>query len=508
MKEESNSGPGNGTLTAFTFGRIPAKGPIQAPPKPTDCTPAEASLCLTTTSFGTTVTGDETRTTSSQVKSRCETITGCNFRDVEATKTVDTCTLQKRTLELTEWLEPTADPRGALPLVRRTTHQVRAEPDWSNCGESPGPDGILWPYSRGAGTQQATRAILERRKLALGHDFIEFRADDLDFTAFYYVYNMGPVALAYFNSAEVPSVLLAYYPSNPFLPPGVSFKRDVSNESSFNETYVFDEPSFQETSRFETWNAPLRMSNHEKPSSVPKHSGIDKTFDAPGVNIRGNVEIRDVAGNATEPGHHLGKRTVRNWFNAAWHLSMLTWPPAIPFNVARDVLDHGPEPHDFDHDPPRDKYTITADDSWGRGQTVYIMDSGWDSTAAEYAARAAELPFKTYGKMPDQSSEKPHGSRTTAFAAGNALGMAKNARVRFAQVPTKTRNDKTPSINQGEIVERFLEALINIANDAATQPKDTCVVNMSWGIPPRRPVQRLYWSIFRKFISSITFPIV
>jgi hypothetical protein len=42
--------------------------------------------------------------------------------------------------------------------------------------------------------------------LALGHDFIEFRANDLDFTAFYYVYNMGPVALAYFNSAEVPSV--------------------------------------------------------------------------------------------------------------------------------------------------------------------------------------------------------------------------------------------------------------------------------------------------------------
>jgi hypothetical protein len=108
--------------------------------------------------------------------------------------------------------------------------------------------------------------------------------------------------------------------------------------------------------------------------------------------------------------------------------------------------------------------------------------------------------------MPDQSNEKVHGSRTTAFAAGNALGMAKKARIRFAQVPTKTRSDNTPSLNQGEIVERFLEALINIANDAATQPKDTCVVNMSWGIPPRYPVQRHYWSIFGKFISFNIFP--
>jgi hypothetical protein len=177
-------------------------------------------------------------------------------------------------------------------------------------------------------------------------------------------------------------VLLAYYPSNPFLPPGISFKRDVSDESSFNETYVFDEPSLRETSSFETWNAPLRKLNHEKSGSGLKHSGIDKTFDAPGIDIRDNVEIRDVVGNATEPEHVLGKRTVGDWFNAAWHLSMLTWPPAVPFNVPRDIRNHGSDPHDPDHNPPGEKYAITADDSWGQGQTVYIMDSGWDKTAA------------------------------------------------------------------------------------------------------------------------------
>ncbi|KAI0505410.1 hypothetical protein F5B22DRAFT_527589 [Xylaria bambusicola] len=403
---------------------------------------------------------------------------------------------------MTEWLKPTAGPQGALPLIKRTTIQARAEPDWNTCNESPGPDGILWPQARDDGTQQATRAILERRKLALGHDYIEFRANDLDFTAFYYVYNMGPVALAYFNSAEVPSVLLAYYPSNPYLPPGVSFKRDVPDESSLNETYMFDEPTFQERSTFQTWNDPVRKLNREESDSELAHSDGEVTFDAPSIDIRDNVEILDVTRNVTDPVHFLGKRTVRNWFNAAWHLSMVTWPPTIPFNVARDVRDHGNEAHDPDHDPDRNKYAITADDSWGRGQTVYIMDSGWDRTAAEYSARADELPFKTYGKMPDQSNQKAHGTRTTAFAAGAALGMAKNARVRFAQVPTKDRNDKTPSVNQGEIVERFLEALINIANDAATQPKNTCVVNMSWGITPRTPV-RAYWSIFLYLMQAM-----
>ncbi|RDL41225.1 putative glycoside hydrolase family 18 protein [Venustampulla echinocandica] len=64
---------------------------VNAPIKPADCTPAEASLCLTTSSFGTTVSGGATRTTATEVKSTCATITGCNFRDAETTTTVDAC---------------------------------------------------------------------------------------------------------------------------------------------------------------------------------------------------------------------------------------------------------------------------------------------------------------------------------------------------------------------------------------------------------------------------------
>ncbi|KAM0656984.1 hypothetical protein ACHAPH_007274 [Verticillium nonalfalfae] len=79
----------------------------------------------------------------------------------------------------------------------------RANSIW-DCEET-GEDGIIWPQDPKEGGQTRIRALLQERKDALGgtHSWTEVRAGDLDYTAFYYVDNMGPVAQAYFDSDEV-----------------------------------------------------------------------------------------------------------------------------------------------------------------------------------------------------------------------------------------------------------------------------------------------------------------
>ena len=173
--------------------RIGPGGKPTAPPKPADCTPAEASICKTTSSFATTVDNGVTKTTATQVKSRCATITGCNVRDIEATTTGKACTLKARAVEVTGLPEVAA--ASEAPALAK-----RAEPDWS-C-EQNGEDGIIWPVSPEGRDQGRIRQLLQDRKGAIGHDYYEVRADALDFTPFYYVYNLGPMAKSWFQSEE------------------------------------------------------------------------------------------------------------------------------------------------------------------------------------------------------------------------------------------------------------------------------------------------------------------
>jgi hypothetical protein len=73
--------------------------------------------------------------------------------------------------------------------------------------------------------QNAILKALLRRKNAIGATYLEIRANDLAFTAYYIVYNMGPLALDYFNSREAPDAYLAYYPGNPQRPGHIPTRR-------------------------------------------------------------------------------------------------------------------------------------------------------------------------------------------------------------------------------------------------------------------------------------------
>ncbi|KAH9234490.1 glycoside hydrolase family 18 protein, partial [Colletotrichum gloeosporioides 23] len=178
-------------------------GSIEVPPKPASCTPAEASLCITTSSFATSVSAGTTKTTATQVNSRCATITGCNLQDVEATKTANACKLTRRAMQVPDLPEATHAPEKRL-LVKRS------EPSW--CNEQDGSDGILllsMPFS--ATARAIVEGVLERRDTALKkremkNGFEMIQAKHMGFTAFIHVTNLGPLAFDYFNSDEIDEV--------------------------------------------------------------------------------------------------------------------------------------------------------------------------------------------------------------------------------------------------------------------------------------------------------------
>lgn len=183
-----------GTLPVWpALTRLP-DGTFTPPPKPANCEPAEASFCLTTSAFATTVANGVTRTTATQVKSTCATVTGCNLPDVEATKTENACQLTRRDVAITKLVEATGVPEARAL-------EERAETDWS-C-EKPGSDMIIILQDRSSATQRnAIKGALEQRDEALkkadkpyGHH--EARSNKLGYTAFFFVNSVGEKSLEF-----------------------------------------------------------------------------------------------------------------------------------------------------------------------------------------------------------------------------------------------------------------------------------------------------------------------
>lgn len=175
-----------GTLPVWPALTRAPDGTFTPPPKPANCEPAEASFCLTTSAFATTVTKGVTKTTATQVKSTCATVTGCNLQDVEETKTENACHLTRRDIESTNLAEATGVP---------SLHK-RAQPDW--CQETNGNDMVLILYDRTSSDQRdAVIAALDERDTELKKEskpcgYHEVRSNELKFTAFFFVNNVGP----------------------------------------------------------------------------------------------------------------------------------------------------------------------------------------------------------------------------------------------------------------------------------------------------------------------------
>lgn len=157
---------------------------------------------MTTSSFGITITGGTTKTTATQVKSTCTPIMGCDVEDDDTTTSADACTIRGRTVMGRVQMPQATGVAGLPPAI-----QARAS-RW-DCGDF-GEDGIIWPASPSESGQQVIRNVLEERREALGaeYGYHEIRANDLDFTAFYFVEKLGPVAIDYFQEKAEASLPL------------------------------------------------------------------------------------------------------------------------------------------------------------------------------------------------------------------------------------------------------------------------------------------------------------
>lgn len=70
---------------------------------------------------------------------------------------------------------------------------------------------------------------------------------------------------------------------------------------------------------------------------------------------------------------HIQKRTEQFVNTPDWHLSAISIPPDLPFNI-----DYGfTELLVPAHLPSTNRYSYAFDDSGGQGQTIYIIEPGW-----------------------------------------------------------------------------------------------------------------------------------
>jgi hypothetical protein len=269
------------------------------------------------------------------VTETCATITGCNFKDADATTTANACTIQPRAVRETDIPKPAEEARLEREQGSSKAAKIkpRAIPYVAWGCEQDGPYGILWPSdSRDSDAQDEIRQMLEMRKRDSRRNYVEIRAHDLQITAFWWVERLSNEALNLFNSNQVPQIFLAYHPDNPVLPPHVP------------ATVPLPEPIEQRDINDETVET----------EPIKKRDVNDK------IRLSEPVEQRSFS---NETAQSLSKRALREWVGDAWYRSMVSWPPDFYFDK-EDGL----------HRPAQGEFYQIWDDSFGQGQTVYILE--------------------------------------------------------------------------------------------------------------------------------------
>ena len=92
------------------------------------------------------------------------------------------------------------------------------------------------------------------------------------------------------------------------------------------------------------------LQTRQKPSQLGRRTPMDEGFSS----------------NSSEERRTLHKRADSETADAYWHLSQISFPPNVAFD-RDDGL------HQYTGLVP--KYRYRSDDSWGKGQTIYVIES-------------------------------------------------------------------------------------------------------------------------------------
>jgi hypothetical protein len=310
---------------------------------------------LTTQIFATTITGGSTKTTATSVTETCATITGCNLKDIDATSKVNACTIRPRAVRETDIPEPeeaaTANAEHGSRKTARIMARAGPKPQW--CNEQQGPVGIVWPVNpENDKEQDDIRQILLDRFRASGRDFKPIRTLTAGITAFYVIENMGTDAMDYFNSGAVLEIFLAYHPDNPVLPPHVPKSGNIPVVPRGVEDETAASDSIEQRSNDEAFvEEPVKSWSADH-----------------GVAERRAIERPS---QTNETARALKKRALDPEITNAWWRSMASWPANENFDQDFIALNHRPSQSD---------YFSVWDDTYGQGQTIYILDLGIDDS--------------------------------------------------------------------------------------------------------------------------------
>ncbi|CAN9246658.1 unnamed protein product [Alternaria alternata] len=195
----------------------------------------------------------------------------------------------------------------------------------------------------------------------------------------------------------------------------------------------------------------------------------------------------------SNPVTHLAARTLLEPDSSApWWKKMLSAPPRDI-----DIADSGPQ-----FDPP-----YSADDSLGKGVTIYVLDDGFDTDNVDlqagtrsistiitpnrftYALNIQSDPGNPIDRtMPEQIQGGDHGTMMATIAAGFELGIAPKADLCLVKTKNRIKNKYKPELSftlpitlKGLVW--FVNAVLeDIDERTSRDPGTKSVINMSWGM--------------------------
>lgn len=381
---------------------------------------------MTKSYFATTVSQGATLTTATSVTECCATIIGCNLRDIETDVEQDVCTLVQRR-EMATALAP--EPTGADLHVSGSAAQEDEEND------------------RQTRHQETSHLLHVRAQFPWSCESAE-PMDGFVLSRYESLENDVDIIRALLQERQAGNQRTFTEIRSNAMRYTVFF---VVHNFGANAAAYFD--SRQVLEAFGAWVIPAAAGI---PVVIPRSIGVDNDGDVSQV---------------------LSERGVQPVVDGSWQRSIMSFPAGVPFNV-----DIGPNVHG----PSHKAYASYWEDQgvnppkFGQGQRIYIIEDGMH-TAPSFASRMQPLAVPmTNWRLRYTSDEDSniHGVMVAQAAVGEVQGIAWGAEMTW--VPTKRTY-----IGR----ETFLEALLRIGDDAATRPKDTCIINISGGWVQRNGVE-------------------
>ncbi len=118
---------------------------------------------------------------------------------------------------------------------------------------------------------------------------------------------------------------------------------------------------------------------------------------------------------------------------------------------------------------------------------LYIMDTGIDSTHAEFSG--TDLEIDTFWCLPgiwEEGDQKGHGTAVASMAVGTNLGISDNVKLRVIKIAGNETDENgnliDPGVSKQASILELGKALDALEAEVVGNPNKTRILNVSWGV--------------------------